>query len=322
MPSQADEIPTTHDRKSTTVRSKTPDTILWLRMLVRATSAVAPALAARLVQARFFTPHRLTVRSEQRAMLARGEQHLWVVNGQRIVGWTWGQGPTIALVHGWSAHAGFMTAWVDPLVQAGCRVVAWDMPAHGASGGRRSSVVHYAAVLEHIADSVGPLHGVIAHSLGTVATLYALSRGLATKRAVLVAPPAHLGPLWTRFRTELGVPEHIWHRMITNSERWLATDFRAIEPLLLAPNAAVPMLVLHDADDQEIPYTDGETLARSLPCATLRRTAGLGHRRIMRDTASITEAVRFVTDSQMFTLQGGKPTSFSGGRNAPCFSPL
>lgn len=298
MQSQTDDIQATQSQNSTTVRSKNTIAAFWLRAVVRATSAVAPALAVWLVQALFFSPHRLKVRSEQRAILARGERHLWTVNGQRIVGWTWGQGPTIVLVHGWSAHAAFMTALVDPLLQAGFRVVAWDMPAHGASDGRQSSIVHYAAALEQIADSVGPLYGIVAHSLGTVATLYALSRGLHAKRAVLVAPPARLQPLWTRFRTELGVPKHIWHRMIASGERWLDTDFRTIEPLVLAPQVGVPMLVLHDADDHEIPFAEGETLARSLLYATLQRTEGLGHRRILRDAASIAQVVRFVADSQ------------------------
>lgn len=267
---------------------------MLLRAAIRVSSAVAPPLAVRLVQALFFTPQRLSIRPEQRVVLTGGQRHTWRVTGEQIAGWVWGNGPTVALVHGWSAHAAFMTALVEPLVQAGFRVVGWDMPAHGISSGRYSSLVQYAATLEHVAGALGPLHGIVAHSLGTTATLYACARGLTVERAALVSPPARLHPLWARVRGELGVPEPIWNRMLAQAERRLATDFTTLEPLALAPRVTLPLLVLHDADDQEIPVSDGETLAHHLPQATLRRTSGLGHRRILRDPASIAAIVRFL----------------------------
>jgi pimeloyl-ACP methyl ester carboxylesterase len=49
-------------------------------------------------------------------------------------------------------------------------------------------------------------------------------------------------------------------------------------------------LVVHDADDREVPAADAERLAAGLPDAQLMLTRGLGHRRILRDVA-VAEAV-------------------------------
>ena len=46
-----------------------------------------------------------------------------------------GAGPRILLVHGWGGHAARLRRYVRPLNAAGFRVVAFDAPGHGGSGG-------------------------------------------------------------------------------------------------------------------------------------------------------------------------------------------
>jgi hypothetical protein len=166
----------------------------WLRTGLRAAGAVAPGATARLAQEIFFTPPRTPVRQAERAVLARGASFTVEVSGRRVAGWAWGEGPVILLAHGWGGHAGQMTALVEPAVAAGCRVVAIDLPAHGASEGRVSSLVHLAAALERAAALWQPVQAVVAHSFGAAASTFALFRGLAAQRAVFFAPPSREVP--------------------------------------------------------------------------------------------------------------------------------
>jgi pimeloyl-ACP methyl ester carboxylesterase len=55
-----------------------------------------------------------------------------------IAMWSAGRGPCVVLVHGWEADHRDMDAFVAPLVAAGRRVVAFDLPAHG-----EASATHY-----------------------------------------------------------------------------------------------------------------------------------------------------------------------------------
>ncbi len=266
----------------------------WLRTGMRLAGAVAPDAAACLAQRFFFTPLHAPVRPEERAALARGERFTVTARGRRIVGHAWGEGPAVLLAHGWGGHAGQMTPLAGPLAAAGFRAVAIDLPAHGESEGRVSSLVHFAAALERAAALFGPVRGLVAHSFGAAATTYALFRGLLAERAVFFAPPARFDSFWVRFRAGAGVSEEVWRRMMRRAERWLDVRFDGIAPADLAPRMQVPLLILHDGGDREMPVGEGEELAGRWPGAALRRTMGLGHLRILRDGAAVAAAVRFI----------------------------
>jgi pimeloyl-ACP methyl ester carboxylesterase len=266
----------------------------WLRAGMRMTGAVAPGAAACLAQRFFFTPLHAPVRPEERAVLARGELFTLAARGRRIVGRAWGEGPAVLLAHGWGGHSGQMTPLVEPLVATGFRAVAIDLPAHGESEGRVSSLVHFAAALERAAALFGPVRGLVAHSFGAAAATYALFRGLLAARAVFFAPPSRFDSFWVRFRAGAGVSDEVWQRMMRRAESWLDVRFDGIAPADLAPRMQVPLLILHDTGDREMPIAEGTELAGRWPRAVIHPTTGLGHLRILRDDRCIAEAVRFI----------------------------
>jgi len=53
-------------------------------------------------------------------------------------------------------------------------------------------------------------------------------------------------------------------------------------------------LIIHDEQDDEVPYNDAVRNARAWEGSTLMTTQGLGHRRILRDDAVINAVVEFV----------------------------
>lgn len=279
---------------STTDRLRPVPVPAWLRSGFRWTGAVAPGAAARLGQAMFFSPPRAPLRAAEREVLDRGERFTLEVRGRRVAGHAWGAGPAVLLVHGWGGHSGQMTPLVAPLVAAGCRAIAIDLPAHGDSAGRLSSLIHFAAALERATALWQPLRGLVAHSFGAAACTYALSRGLAVDRAVFFAPPARFDSFWDRFRAGTGISDDVWKRLMHGAEEWLGASFDGMAPIQLAPRMTVPLLALHDAGDREVPFAEGAELASRWPGARLRRCEGLGHLRILRDAPAIAEAVAFV----------------------------
>jgi pimeloyl-ACP methyl ester carboxylesterase len=234
------------------------------------------------------------MRDEERLVLDRGETFALGVESQRIVGRVWGEGPTVLLVHGWGGHAGQMTTLVDPAVAAGFRVVAVDLPGHGESAGRVSSLVHGASALARVAALFGPVRGLVAHSFGAAVSTYAMASGLAVERAVFFAPPSRFETFWQRFRMGVGVSDIVMERMLHRAEEWLDVRFAAISPVDLAPRMETPLLVLHDPEDREMPFGEGAELAASWPGAVLRRAERLGHLRILRDPGCVAEAVGFL----------------------------
>ncbi|HET9212116.1 MAG TPA: alpha/beta fold hydrolase [Thermoanaerobaculia bacterium] len=294
MPSMDATLPLVSLEKSTTGRLRPVPAPPWLRTGMRVASALAPGAAARVARKLFFTPLRARVRDGERAVLARGERFEMEAGGGRVVGRVWGEGPAVLLVHGWGGHAGQMTSLVDPMVAAGYRAVALDLPGHGESEGRVSSLVHFAAALSRAASLFGLVHGIAAHSFGAAGSAYAMSSGLAARRAVFFAPPLGFESFWLRFRVGVGISPEVMNRLLRDSEAWLDVRFDGIAPRDLAPRMTAPLLVLHDREDREVPFEEGAELARRWPGAELRPVEGLGHLRILRDERCVAAAVGFL----------------------------
>ena len=161
-----------------------------LRLVFRVLQRLSPQAAARLAERLFFTPHRSRLTPAMRAVLHSGKPFQVEVEGQRIVGWSWGEGPVVYLIHGWGSRGGRLSTYVQPLVDAGFRVIGFDAIGHGDSGGCMSSMPQMARTLRAVVEANRPVHGIVAHSLGASVTTLAMEWGLTVGRAVFVAPSA------------------------------------------------------------------------------------------------------------------------------------
>ena len=255
----------------------------------------APLLGALWAEELFFTPRRGPLSARVREFLASGRRRdLRLEGGTRIAAWEWGAGPTVALVHGWEGVGGQLAAFAPPLLAAGFRVVAFDAPGHGAAGGRRSSLVHFARALRAAVGPDGSAHAVIAHSLGAAATTLAMGQGLSIRRAVFIGATA--GPRdWTeRFARRFGIADRVMARLRRRTEQKLGLRWEDLDIVPMALRRREPLLVIHDRQDAEVPWSDGAAIAEAWPGARLVTTAGLGHRRILRDATVVEQSVAFV----------------------------
>ena len=266
-----------------------------LRSLLAATERVSPRAAAWLAEQVFVRPRRHARPDREKALLASGERLAIAYAGESLAAWSWGEGATVLLVHGWEGRGAQLGAFVPPLVAAGHRVVAFDAPAHGDSPGGTATIVTLAGAIESATEQLGPVTAVIAHSLGAAATTIALGQGARVERAVYLAPVFDVAGAVARFAAYVGLsPE----TLPLFRERLLARTGRAPEDLggvALVGSLAQPALIFHDVADPEVPPSDGAALATAWPGARLRATEELGHRRILRDARVVAEAVAFTT---------------------------
>jgi len=255
---------------------------------------VAPPLAARFARTLYFRPQRLRARPAEREALSLGTRFTIDDLGTQVTGRSWGRGPIIALVHGWSGHLGQMTPLVEPLTAAGFQVIGFDWPRHGDSMGDASSLLHASRVLLSMQQLFGPFHGVVAHSFGAAATIVASTRGLEAGRLVLNAPVARLDGYLTQYSTAFGFSTRQRTAFVDACEAWLEAPFAKFEPIQLAPKVERPTLVIHSDDDREVELADVEVLSKALN-AELRPKQGLGHRKSLRDARCLRESVEFLT---------------------------
>ena len=267
-----------------------------LRPAIAALSTLAPSVAARVAERRFLTPPRHPAPAHEMAALAGARRTIVSVDGSPVTTWTWGHGPVVLLVHGWGGRGSQLARFVEPLVASGCSVVTFDAPGHGTSPEPRSSIVAFVHAIRAIERALGPVRGVIAHSIGAVAAARALYEGVGADAAVFSAPPADLVLQAHTLLEVLGFGRRARERMQARIEQRLGIAWSALDVRGYAADMRTPLLVVHDRDDNEVPWQDGAILARDWPGAEFSMTGGLGHRRIVRDPCVIHGVTSFVVE--------------------------
>jgi pimeloyl-ACP methyl ester carboxylesterase len=255
------------------------------------------ALAARLAERWFFTPPRRGVTAAGADVFRSAGRFELMVDGRVVVGWTWGRGPAVYLVHGWGSRALRMAAYAEPLIALGHRVVAFDAPGHGESARGLSSLPEFARTLRAVIDEHGPARAVIAHSLGASASALAAAWGVEAGRFVLLAPTADPAAYAEAFAAALRARPDVMARARANSARRLGFRWSELDVRAMAGRMRAPALVVHDEEDDVVPFGDGASIAAMWPGARLLATRGLGHRAVVNDADVVTEVVRFVTDA-------------------------
>jgi pimeloyl-ACP methyl ester carboxylesterase len=250
----------------------------------------------RWVERLFATPSRMRPRPSP--ILDAGHRFFIEANGQRLAVWSWGDGPTAVLLHGWAGRSDQLASFVPPLLAKGFSVIAPDAPAHGDSTGRESSVVAFADALEAVAARVGEIDAFVGHSAGAAAGALAMHRGLRFRRAVFVSPVAALTDVVVRFAWQMQIPPWTADAMRRRFETRLGVPMSSLDVPTLARHAEAPLLVFHDPADTDVPWHDAAAIAQAWPGARLVDAPGLGHTRILRDPRIVAQAVSFLADGR------------------------
>jgi pimeloyl-ACP methyl ester carboxylesterase len=281
-------------QKSTNDRTL-PNCPAPLRLGFQTLSRVYPSGAEQLAAWLFCHPLRGKMIADEQAVLDGGHAFELKAGGHDLAAWSWGDGPTVLLHHGWNGRAAHMARFVQPLLDAGFSVVTYDAPAHGESPGRITAMPEMARVLREVAFRLGGLHGVVAHSVGGAATLLAMRNGLKLDRAVLLAPPSDMRGFVDLFGEHIGLTQQSREGMARRAAAWFDIEWPEMDVAHWAEADLPPLLVFHDRNDRVVPWGHGERIRGACVGAELITTEGLGHRRIRRDHDVIQRAVSFLS---------------------------
>jgi pimeloyl-ACP methyl ester carboxylesterase len=238
----------------------------------------------------FLTPMRQAKRDQTDLIVAPDRMIPTPVGDVAI--WQRGDGTCVLLIHGWSGAHDDLNAFVAPLLAAGRQVISMDLPAHGHSAGEIASLPDLAVGILHVARAIGPVAGVIAHSVGCAATGLALQGGMEVARVALIAPPSRYADFARSFAHQAGVDPEALLSALRNRD----IDMDSIDYAAMAPSLRASAMVIHSKDDQVVPFANGKKIAAAWPNAQFIACEGLGHRRILTDPDVISAAVMFVTN--------------------------
>ena len=254
-------------------------------------SKLSPQKAARSAFKLFCTPpskaHRKT---ETPLVFQKGEKISMRVDGIILNGFRFQSlhpnRKTVLICHGFQSNCFKFEKYVRMLIKEGFVVLAFDAPAHGLSKGKTINASLYSKMILQIENEFGPLHAIIAHSLGALAASLAFEvMNDKEKKLVLIAPATETTTAITNFfkfvaantKVRRAFEKYIY-RIAGHPSSWYSIT-RAIQ------NFSSKTLWLHDEHDDACPYKDTEAIRKmELPHVEFITTKNLGHSKIYRDS--------------------------------------
>ncbi|HEX6053203.1 MAG TPA: alpha/beta hydrolase [Gemmatimonadaceae bacterium] len=214
----------------------------------------------------------------------------------RIATYTIGDGPAVMLLHGWGGAATDLMPLGGAFARAGYRAVLFDMPGHGRSSGRESSLVEFLRATRVVASALGAPELIVGHSFGGAAATFAITElGLPARGAVLIAPAPGPGYYVERFTRAVGLPAARVAGMVRRLVQRVGRPIESLDATVAARDADVPALIIHDPNDREVPWRYASAMADAWRSSRLVPAPSLGHRRILRDPSTIAAAIDFAS---------------------------
>lgn len=221
--------------------------------------------------------------------------------------------PLVMLHHGWTGRGSQMAGFVEPLLQAGFRVLAFDNHAHGETPGKATSIFILSEIQQALAEKVGGVYAVVAHSFGGMVTAYSLNQGIKTKKVasidspsspigfsaqkvVCISSPARFDFLLERYTKSLYLPWKIQQYLVNRFKKEYGDDLlERVSTTHTSQNLGhIPALFIHDENDVDVPIIESELFHKAWPNSKIIRTKGLGHRAVLYDAEVIEKTVNFL----------------------------
>lgn len=202
----------------------------------------------------------------------------------------------ILLVHGWSGRGTQLTKFADAFVAKGYSIVSFDAPAHGKSPGNSTIMTEFIASILEIDKIFGPFEAAVGHSLGGMALLNAIKKGLKINRLTIIGSGDRVKDILDNFISKLKLkPEFSFH-LQKHFEKKYNEPMENYSAYMAAKSIEIPVLVIHDEYDNEVPVENSINIHEHLKNGELLITQHLGHRKILGNPFLIEKTVEFITN--------------------------
>jgi pimeloyl-ACP methyl ester carboxylesterase len=246
------------------------------KLILTAVALGGVAIATPRMLKRAFAPPQRDVHSEPADYGLAGAD-IWFAgpNGKRLHGW-WIQAeapaPLVIVLHGWGGNSADMLPIGPGLVDSGFHVLFLDARKHGLSDDEDfMSMPRFA---EDLRTAIAAVHeraditmiGVIGHSVGAAAAIYAASLDRRIDAVVAVASFAHAAEM---MRENFPFPAPVTWALLEAVERMIGHDYDDFAPRNRIGNVTVPVMLMHGDADEVIPLRDSLDLHERNPGSEL-----------------------------------------------------
>jgi pimeloyl-ACP methyl ester carboxylesterase len=282
------------------VKKEYPWYLLLAQTGFQVLGTMLPGVAAQLAYRLFATPRIRAVHKVSDELIESARLFEIMYGNILLKCYEWGKGDRVVLlVHGWESRGTAMRSFVPGLLKAGFRVVAFDGPAHGNSGGKRTNLPHFAGAVKAVIHQIGGVHSIITHSFGGATSTFALAhldQSIEPESLVLIAVPASTRKVVQDFVKLIKLPKsatEAFLKLMKNRVKGIPLEELDVEHAL-GKVKVQEVLVVHDRHDTVVSYESAEAIFEKWDHVSMLVSNGEGHYRLMRNREVIARVVDFV----------------------------
>jgi len=247
--------------------------------LINVSSFFSRSFAANKALMLFGTPRLGHITEKQLTFLDTACKEEFEYDNLSIMTYRWiGGKQTILLGHGWESNAARWKRLITFFKEKDYNIIAIDAPAHGKSGGKVFNAVIYSEFINVIAKRFQP-EIIIGHSIGAMASVmfqykYQLD---SVEKLILLGSPSDFSDVLERYSEMLGYNQRIRNQINHTIIDKFGQSPEAFSTAKFSEHLSSEALIVHDTDDQIIPYEDALQINKSFKKSKLITTKGLGH---------------------------------------------
>lgn len=258
---------------------------------------ISPILAEKFARKLFISPIKHDMPKRELHMEKNSIQtKLFIPSiNKEIVVYSYGNSDKkVLLVHGWSGRGTQLVKIADAVLDKGFSTISFDAPAHGKSGTKTTLMLEFIESVLEVEKVYGPFEFAIGHSLGGMSILNAIKRGLKVKKAVVIGSGNSVINIVNTFVEKISLPNKVAVLMRNSFENKYHFEMESFSAYVAAKEVKIPVLVIHDNNDEDIPVSEAHHLAENLSDKEVLITNNLGHRKILGDSNVIAKIVEFL----------------------------
>ena len=273
---------------------KIPKLILQFSKII---ASISPKLSILFAAKLFSTPIKHKIPKRELEMDRKSIQKLIEIPSinKKVVIYQYGESDKkIILSHGWSGRGTHLFKIADELLKAGYSTISFDAPAHGKSPGNTTLMSEFVATILEIEKQFGPFEAAVGHSLGGMSLLNATKKGLSINRLAIIGSGDIIQDILDDFVAKMELKPSTSTQLRLHFEKKLGVEMDSYSAYKSAMEVSIPVLVIHDKNDSEVPVTAAIHIHKHLKNGELFLTEGLGHRKILGNSEVIEKVVRFI----------------------------
>lgn len=241
---------------------------------------VSPFLSSRLTMSLLSLSIRRRVKKQDEEFYKKGKKQAFVFKNKKFNAYSFGKGPKVLFIHGWSSNGARWKNYVEKLVAKGYTAVVVDAPGQGTSKGFNLSIPDYIQCIKTVLNSNEDWGGIISHSVGSLVGVIAASESkkqFANLKIVMMCTFSDCDALMTKYARCMGIKEGVLDHTKASIDKIYYEPLTHFSLTHHFKQLNADGFLLYNSKDIVVPSVEAYKIRTAIPSLQIFETIDGGH---------------------------------------------